>query len=166
MKNLLKLILLFFLVIQLSCNHYKSNINQKIKDLEQLFNLIEKYQVKDFRNQDWCKNINYIKGKYAKTSKESTCILFEGETKEFNKEAEEDFNLIARELEKTKADVLFFSIKLENNKIATAEFNINCGFCRPSYVYEPNYKLPENMGQEMIFSRIDNNWYLVEEDWN
>lgn len=166
MKNFLKLILVFSLLIQLSCNHYKSNVEQKVKNLEQLFVLIEKYQIKNFRNQDWCKNINYIKGKYSKTSNPSTCILFEGEAKEFNKESEEDFNLIAKELEKTKTDVLFFSIKFEDNKIITAEFNIDCGFCRPSYIYQPNYKLPENMGKEMIFSKIDNNWYLVEEDWN
>jgi hypothetical protein len=51
-------------------------------------------------------------------------------------------------------------------RISYAEFDVDC-FCRMRYVYDPGYdKLPADIPDELWHEALDNNWYLVGEDWN
>ena len=45
-------------------------------------------------------------------------------------------------------------------------FHIDCAFCRTRYVYWPNYqRLPTDIEGEIWYTKIDENWYRVEQDW-
>jgi hypothetical protein len=142
---------------------------QRTKELERVLPLVAIYQVEDYRNQDWCKNLVYQQGKYSNNNRSSTCNLFKGKAIAFNEESNRVFGEIESALKQVGTTVHFFDVKYDrNNRIGSAKFEIDCGgFCRNRFVYEPGYRqLPENAGTEFQYSRIDRDWYFVVEDWN
>ncbi len=46
-------------------------------------------------------------------------------------------------------------------------FHVDCSLCRTRYVYWPHYsQLPPNIDGEITYTRINENWYRVDQDWN
>jgi hypothetical protein len=162
-------IILIIIFTSSSCDISTGDKLQRVKELESIFPILAKYKVQAYRNQDWCKNIYYGKGKFSNNNKQSTCNLFTGQAEEFNEQANIDFQIIGKALRTINLNILYFDIKYdENNNIKYAEFNIDCLKCsRDSFVYSFNYtNLPENQGKELQYLKINNNWYYLTEDWN
>lgn len=145
----------------------KRNPGTDVKNLESMLLVLELHHVEDFRNQDWCKNLVYMHGKFsAYSGTVGTCNLFPGEPRPFDTKATKDFNSIAEVLATTEVPVLWISSRFtEAGTISYAEFQLDCFFCRTSYVYEPHFgQLPSSV--ETRYTKITDNWYEVDEDWN
>lgn len=89
------------------------------------FATLEKLQVTAFRNQDWCQNMVYSRGKFSRNT-EATCNLFEGTPVPFDAQAEKDFNVVSQAIRTTGAE-LHFITGLEygvDGKLKKAEFHL------------------------------------------
>jgi hypothetical protein len=137
-----------------------------VANLPKVFSQLETLKVEDYRNQDWCKNVAYRRGKFSNNLESGTCNLFNGTPKPMDAQAQQDFQAIARLMATTGVNIHFLSAQYNSsNRLTEVEFHL-ATFCRCSYVYSPRYKLPEDMGDEMKFTAINSSWYFVWEDWN
>jgi hypothetical protein len=124
--------------------------------------------VEAFRNQDWCKNIVYKRGKFSKNS-ESTCNLFDGTPSPFDAEAQKDFDSVAKAVSGTGVGLYFISdLRYSpDGKLIGAQFHLAGHPNRYSYVYSPGYgSLPADEPKEREHTRINSDWYYIWEDWN
>jgi hypothetical protein len=124
-----------------------------VANLPTIFHQLEKLKITAYRNQDWCKNIAYQRGKFSNNLRSTTCNLFEGQPQTMDPRAEQDFQEISLRLTAIGASIRYLSAKYDT-------------LCRCSYIYQPGYTLPPNMGGEMEYTAINSNWYFVWEDWN
>ena len=137
-----------------------------VTNLSKVFGPLEVLKVEDYRNQDWCKNIAYQRGKFSENLESTTCNLFEGQPKPMDDRARQDFQVIARSVAATGVNIDFLSAQYSPaHRLIRADFQLS-GFCRCSYVYSPRYHLPQDLKGEMEFTAINADWYFVWEDWN
>ncbi len=137
------------------------------RQLQSILPRLEQDHIEAYRNQSWCKNIAYRAGKFSKTSRPTTCNLFQGEPLAFDETAQVVFSNLRQSLLLTGLNVNFLNASFEEGKLKKAEFHLDCSLCsRTRYVYEPNYVLQEDMGKEMWFDAVNQTWYIVNEDWN
>jgi hypothetical protein len=146
---------------------------QKKKDVEvlpQTFSTLEALRVEVYRNQDWCKNIVYQRGKFSNHLEESsTCNLFQGTPLPFDAQAQNDFDRVAQAVAATGVhlsliDDLAYS---PAGTLVRANFHLVASFARFSYVYSPGYgTLPPDDPREREHTRINDDWYFVWVDWN
>lgn len=133
--------------------------------LSQTFGALEQLQVQAYRNQDWCKNIFYRRGKFTSNSR-ATCNLFSGKPQPFDAQAQQDFETIEQAIATTKVKLYY----VLNLKYAGDRTLIGATFSLPSgheYVYAPAYKvLPESLPNEREYSPINEDWYFIRNDWN
>lgn len=126
--------------------------------------VLEQFQVSAYRNQDWCKNIAYEQGKFS-DNLDSTCNLFTGQSQAFTSQAKTDFAQVEKTLKQSKVRLHYLSVDyVPNGKIRRAEFALSSG--GNSYVYEPGYKLPKDVPNELEYSAINQDWYYFWQDWN
>lgn len=144
-----------------------SQRRRDVSNLTQTFPVLEEYQVEAYRNQDWCKNIAYQRGKFSNTDR-TTCNLFQGDPSEFDTQAQADFDTVAAAIAKSRVKLYYISgFQYDaQEKLIRAEFHLSGDFNRYSYIYEPGYSLPEDLAYERHHTAIDENWYFVWEDWN
>jgi hypothetical protein len=135
--------------------------------LPKVFDTLQTLKVEAYRNQDWCKNVAYQRGKFSGNLKSTTCNLFDGTPQPMDSQATQDFQAIARSMATTGVSIHFLSAQYDSsNHLTGAEFHL-ATLCRCSYVYSPQYNhLPENMTGEMEFTAINSDWYFVWADWN
>jgi hypothetical protein len=144
----------------------------EVMRLEATFPTLEQYQVSEFRNQDWCKNIVYSAGQFSDNNRSSTCNLFDGVALPLEDNARTDFDAVVATLAETGVHVTRASITYDaHNHIQSAEFHLACPinpFCnRPHYVYDPHHTtLRENMPGEYWSTAINTDWFFAQEDWN
>lgn len=144
--------------------HYLNVFN-----LPKAFDILEKYQVTAYRNQDWCKNIAYSRGRFTNETKSTCTYLLQGAAEPFDGQAHKDFKAIAREI--AGSGVGLYSIEAiqydTSGQLVMARFNLKGLFNRRAYVYAPGYKeLPEDMPHELTYTALNQDWYYVWEDWN
>ncbi len=138
-----------------------------VGQLEKLLPGLEQTQTNAYRNQSWCKNIAYSYGNFSDTEFPSTCNLFEGEANPFDETAKAAFNDLRRTLLLTGVNINFLNVYVEGETTWLADFSLGCWLCsRTRYVYEPGYVLQEDIPNEMSFNAVNENWYVVNEDWN
>jgi hypothetical protein len=144
---------------------------QQTKDIAALpaaFPILEKLGVTEFRNQDWCQNMVYQRGKFSHNNTDTTCNLFGGEGAPFDPQAQQDFDAVAKALAGTGVKLSYLtSVSYgRDGKLAGAEFHL-ATMGRISYVYEPGYGTPPpDMPGERQHKPLDKDWYCVLEDWN
>jgi hypothetical protein len=147
----------------------KAQQQRDVMNLSKSFAILEQLQVWDYRNQDWCKNIFYRRGKFSDNIEQATCNLFEGKSQPFDAQAQRNFRSVDRAIASTGVKLLFISgIKYApNGKLIGGEFHLDSGLIRNHYVYSPGYKkLPDDVPNESWHTAIDRDWYYVKEDWN
>jgi hypothetical protein len=161
----LQLVLLNFLLI--SCGRPGAADHQRdVANLPKIFSVLKTLKVKAYRNQDWCQNISYKGGNFSSNLEASTCNLFEDKPVSMNDRAKQDFQAVSNAMATTGVSIHYLSAKYDSSdRLIEAEFNLST-ICRCSYVYQPQYTLPNNMGGEMEFTAINPDWYFVWEDWN
>jgi hypothetical protein len=138
-----------------------------VANLPQVFSALQALKVKNYRNQDWCKNIAYNRGGFSSNLTRTTCNLFDGKPIAMDERAKQDFQTIATAMAKTGVGIDRLSANYDSaDRLVGATFNLST-ICRCSYVYHPSYqRLPENMQGEMEYTAINPDWYFVWEDWN
>jgi hypothetical protein len=139
-----------------------------VANLPKCFSVLESLDVLAYRNQDWCKNIWYRRGKFShQTDPADTCNLFPGTPQPFDAPALTDFESVTAAVATTGVRLYYISDLAYDarGKLNHAEFHLAAG--QYTYVYSPGYrKLPEDMPRERKHSRIDQDWYYIWEDWN
>ena len=139
-----------------------------IEGLPRCFAVLERLQVHAYRNQDWCKNIWYQRGKFShQTDPADTCNLFREPPQPFDAKALEDFEWVTTAVAKTDVKLTYISdiVFDRQGRLTQAKFHLAAG--RYTYVFSPGYKeLPEDMPREREHRRIDESWYFIWEDWN
>lgn len=154
-----------------SCSHQPSHrqMQRDTHNLTRAFAALENHQVVAYRNQDWCKNIVYKRGRFSDQPHQSTCNLFPKEPQIFDAQAVKDFDEVATAIANTQVD-LHYITGLDYDAEGTltqAQFHLATSFSRYSYVYAPNYQaLPPNFENEIEHTAINEDWYAVREDWN
>lgn len=138
-----------------------------VANLPKVFSSLQALKVKDYRNQDWCKNIAYKRGAFSNNIMSTTCNLFDGKPIAMDEQAKQDFQTISDAMSTTGVGIHYLSASYDSaDRLVGATFNLST-ICRCSYVYHPRYdRLPENMQGEMEFTAINPDWYFVWEDWN
>jgi hypothetical protein len=144
-----------------------SEHQRDVANLPKVFSALQVLKVKDYRNQDWCKNIAYKRGGFSSNLTSTTCNLFDGKPIAMDERAKQDFQTIATAMATTGVGIDRLSANYDSaDRLVGATFNLST-ICRCSYVYRPSYKrLPENMQGEMEYTAINPDWYFVWEDWN
>jgi hypothetical protein len=138
-----------------------------IAKLPQVFSALQALKVKNYRNQDWCKNIAYKRGNFSGNLTSTTCNLFDGKPISMDERAKQDFQTISNAMATTGVGIHYLSASYDStDRLVGATFNLST-ICRCSYVYRPRYgRLPKNMQGEMEYTAINPDWYFVWEDWN
>lgn len=138
---------------------------RNVDRLSQSFSALEQLQVQAYRNQDWCKNIFYRRGKFSNNIDRSTCNLFAGTPQPFDAQAQQDFATIEQAIAATGVKLLYISTLkyTANRSLSGADFTLEGG---SEYVYEPAYTLPENIPNEREYTAVNSDWYFVSSDWN
>jgi hypothetical protein len=137
-----------------------------VVNLPKVFSTLQNLKVTAYRNQDWCQNVAYTRGKFSGNLKATTCNLFDGTPIPMDARSQQDFQTISNAMATTGVSIHYLSAKYDaSDRLIGAEFNL-ATICRCSYIYRPRYRLPENMGGEMEFTAINSDWYFVWEDWN
>jgi hypothetical protein len=132
------------------------------------FPVIERYHMNAYRDTGWCKYLLYERGKFvdAKDNPEG-CTSQTITTQQFDEQSKQDFAALAQAFSGGRVKVVIVDVQFDDaGKVRRAEFHKDCTFCRTRYVFSPGYgNLPEGDGNKW-FRRIDENWYLADEDWN
>ncbi len=150
---------------------YGESDKQRIELYTAALSELETLHLNGFFNMDWCKVLDVGDQMYYSlqdtTSSIDNCTgrisrKNQGESLEGSSL---DAFLHVRDLLEQKVPTIYIQYD-EQDKIKSAEFGINCFFCRTRYVYEPNYTLPADDPGELYHYGINKDWYRVEEDWN
>ncbi|WP_310487434.1 hypothetical protein [Chamaesiphon sp. VAR_69_metabat_338] len=155
-------------ILLVSCGVPGASQHQRdVANLPKVFSTLQTLKVKNYRNQDWCKNIAYKRGKFSGNLTATTCNLFDGKPIAMDDLAKQDFQTISDVMATTGVGINYLSASYDPaDRLVGATFNLST-ICRCSYVYRPRYnRLPKNMQGEMEYTAINPDWYFVWEDWN
>jgi hypothetical protein len=153
-------------ILLVSCVPGATEHQRNIANLPKVFSALQALKVKDYRNQDWCKNIDYQRGGFSSNLTATTCNLFDSKPSVMDDRSQQDFQTIANAMATTGVGINYLSAKYNSSdRLVGATFNLST-VCRCSYVYQPGYRLPANMKGEMEYTAINSDWYFVWEDWN
>jgi hypothetical protein len=123
--------------------------------------------VRNWRDQDWCKNMAYAGGQFTTNAAASNCDYFDGPAGAFTDGAESDFARLRSAIRDAHVPVLVISRSEVIGGQGQITFDVAAGmFDRFSYVYQPGYDpgaLPEC---DCVTTAIDQDWYFVNDDWN
>lgn len=141
-----------------------------VAQLETAFPTLSGLQVSGFRNQDWCRFIDYQRGTFTNVLEEtSTCNLFDGVPAAFDDKATQDFATVRQALADTGVTVMMVFVRMDRaGAVEAATFDLVAGdFDRFSYVYDRSgATLPEPNPDTIVAEQINDNWLFFSEDWN
>jgi hypothetical protein len=143
-----------------------------VKDLKASFSTLEALRLSGFRDQDWCRFIDYPRGAFTSLpvgDDSDTCNLFDGAALPFDDQASADFERVRAALAGTgvRGDSVLNIQHDDAGHMRTADFDLNGGsFDRWTYVFDRGGSMPENEEGEELYTRINEDWYFWWEDWN
>src|SRR5262245_21899051 len=143
-----------------------------VEKLQSAFPVLEELGVRGFRNQDWCRFIDYPRGAFTNLpdgDNSDTCNLFDGKGLAFDNAAKADFERVRGTLDQTgvHGDWVLNVTYDGAGQLKGAEFAVQGdAFDRWTYVYEPGGAVPEDMPGEEEYTPINADWYFWWEDWN
>lgn len=137
-------------------------------ELERVLPLLDELGVQEYRNQDWCRTLDYRGGAFSTNLESSTCNLFEETPVEFTEQGDRDFNAVRAALAGTGVRIRMVSrLPAIDEWKARTEFNaIGGDFDSWYYVYESGYVPHETIEGEWVPTWIDADWFFVWMDWN
>lgn len=145
-------------------------MTREVHRLEQAFPLFEELRLRGFRNQDWCKFLDYPRGAFTNDKETSTCNLFDSPPKDFDDQAKADFARVEEALRQTgvRTDLVWWIEYDAGGRVTGAEFALDAGgFTRWSYVLDRGNTEPkENLEGESVYTRINDDWWFWWGDWN
>jgi hypothetical protein len=141
-----------------------------VAQLEAAFPTLSALRVSGFRNQDWCRFIDYERGTFTNVLEEmSTCNLFDGVPTAFDATATDDFAIVRQALADTGVNVMMAFVRIDQaGTVEAATFDLVAGdFDRFSYVYDRSGATkPEPNPDTIVAEQINDNWLFISEDWN
>ncbi len=155
-------------IFSMTCNRHTENQRPTIvNQLSSSLRILERYQVKAYRDQSWCKNVVYARGQFSNNLEQTTCNLFAGQPVPFDTQAQADFDAISTQLSGTGLLYITEAEYDEAGRLSYAQFHLDGRPIRSSYIYAPGYGvLPESLPNEMEYSPINEDWYYQWMDWN
>jgi hypothetical protein len=129
--------------------------------------VLEKLGVLEYENLDWCRAISLPQGVW--TDPAEGCGEYMPMPAGDVPYARAAFAAFSDTLDHTGVWVNTIRLTVgAGGKITNAEFHLNGWLFADnySYVYDPGYTLPEDMPNELVYKRIDSDWYYFWEDWN
>lgn len=143
-----------------------------VQKLAATFPVLEALRVRGFRNQDWCRFIDYPRGAFTNLpagDDSGTCNLFDGKALAFDDAAKADFDEVRQALDASGVLgnwVLYITYDADG-RLNGADFAVQGGaFDRWTYVYDPGGAVPEEIPNEEEYDVINDDWYFKWEDWN
>lgn len=155
------------LVLNSAFSFFPSDVD-KVRNLQVVFPIIEKYEVKYYKNESGCKKIEYMRGRFS-NDRNSRCNWYDGRGPSFDKQAERDFEVLAKALATSGLNVRWLDeVQFDSSsKIRYGHFYLSCFLCKKRYVYSPNpAELPGEVPGELWVKRINYDWYTIDESWN
>ncbi len=141
-----------------------------VNRLSKLLPILKDYRITEYRNQDWCKVLDYKNGFYWNSTHPTTCALI----KDFKVAPLSPFNEIANyDFSKVKTDLFFSGLRInwinvdydEYGEISYAEFELDhFGLTYHRFIYSP-IEIPSDMSGETKNFYIEHGWYFAIEDW-
>jgi hypothetical protein len=167
-RSLVIAVLLLSCLLSTACAPSQAQRVVDVANLSKSFDILERLEVRAYRNQDWCQNIWYKRGVFSDYSGEAdTCNLFLGIPSRFDGQAQADFAAVAEAIRATHVKLHYIS-DLDyalDHKLTYAEFHLATG--SDAYIYSPGYTdLPKDLPGEIEYSRINADWYYMWMDWN
>jgi hypothetical protein len=143
-------------------------MRQEASSLRATFGEIETADVLVYRNQDWCKLLEYPRGAYA-SDQAQTCTLYPRTWQPFDQQADADFGTISRALGQAIVHVrMIEGVAYDTDgTIVSISFELEGYFSKPGYVrfnFERDGSMPSD-DSELTNTRIDDQSYLQFEDW-
>jgi hypothetical protein len=167
-----RLAALLIAVLLISCNS-KPSPSQQVGDVAKLpssFPVIERLQLVAY-GTDAQEIFHYRRGGLSKSGSSRTYFDAETRTQKsfppFDAQAQADLTALEDAIAKTGVRITGISgLKYDSEgKIVFAEFHLS-DFVRFHYVYSPNYKPLPTSNRDSKYTRINDDWYFVVEDWN
>lgn len=149
----------------------RDNMTDAVARLEQVFPTIEGLKVSGWRDQDWCRFIEYPHGSFSNLleGETSTCNLFDGPPQAFDTQASTDFARVEQAFKGANLSVwMAWGITYDDrDKVNFAEFDMNAGLTdRWMYLYSPNQPISKDDWPDAeAFQQVNEHWWFVDDDW-
>ncbi len=142
--------------------------------LQGVFPTLEKLQVDTWRDQDWCRMIDYPGGSFSNLldgdDGSATCNLFEPPARPFTDQASADFDRIERAFREAGTNVwlAWWITYDEQGRVTAVEFDVAAGLADAwSYLYSRDGPVDaEAWTQAAAFRQVNDHWWFVADDWN
>lgn len=139
--------------------------------LETVLPTLEQLKVNGFRNQDWCRFIDYPRGSFSNLlDSDNACNLFNCAPEAFDETASADFERVKKALDDSGISTeIAWAIEYDDaGHVTTAEFDVTAGaFDRFSYLYDRDNTVSKEVTPDTIVTvRINEHWWFMSEDWN
>jgi hypothetical protein len=160
-------------LLLISCNS-KPPPSQQVGDVAKLpssFPIIERLKLVEYGTGAQ-EIFHYRRGFLSKSGSSRTYYDAETLTQKpfppFDAQAQADLAALEDAIAKTGVRIARISgLKYDSKgKIAIAEFHLLSDFAHFHYVYSPNYKTLPTSTRDSTYTRINDDWYFVVEDWN
>jgi hypothetical protein len=141
-----------------------------VNGLSKMLPILKEYHITEYRNQDWCKVLDYKYGFYWNSTHPTTCALAGdyqvAPLSPFNELADYDFSKLKTKLFFTGIKIYMINVDYdEYGEISNAEFELDDYiFTRARYIYSPT-KTPTDKAGEATNYLIKPSWYFTLEDW-
>lgn len=133
--------------------------------LSAVFSVLKENHIVRYRNQDWCKVLEYQKGVYWCSTNPSTCALDPDKKSVFDREAEAVFSALSKRLLLTGVRVIWIVVEYDDSgEISYAEFAL-AHFSLSYFTYIYNPLEPPSRPEVIKNLLIKPGWYFVVEDW-
>ena len=144
-----------------------ANRPAEVDALRDILPILERHQVREFRNEDWCLVLRYVRGTFAETDSPETCLLTGGAAKAFDSQASADFDEMKRLMNGTTVDPSYVLIEYSSTgSIRSAVFETGCAGCSVGrYIYEPNGPSGSRVrGPDTSEVEIQADWFWYQEE--
>ena len=147
----------------------QDRMRRDVEAMKPVLPRLEALHVEVFRDQDWCRTLVYVRGKYSNNNVTTTCNLFEGPGDAFDEQADADFAEIQTILKAAERNFERASMDFDANGTLTwASFDFDDGSFGSGYhryVYEPGGPPAPDPYGDFENTVIEPDWYFQWEDW-
>lgn len=131
-----------------------------VSQLKTKFAVLTKYQIKNYRNQNWCKLFEYPSGTFSNVDN-TNCTFYVDpiSPKRFDSSSKDDFNSVVAMMDLDDLEIGgVVNVEYGPDGIIGADFHVMN--LKTTYVFKENYgEVPKGNGRNLVYVRIDDDWY-------
>jgi hypothetical protein len=147
----------------------EQQIEATVTALEEVSPSLEPLGVTQFRDLNGCRLISYARGSFSTRGADPTCNPTSEPAIPFDAQADEDYAVVRSILNTPEISVVTLTTYPDDSGagVPSRVFDVaNPSNENWSYVYQPSYVLPGSVPGESESQSIDEDWYLIWQDWN